>query len=91
DGVAELMQEIMRRINQITGNGESVLMINARTYDLVKTAANELKNALELSNGDYDILSEHVRYAADAIGKILGVIGTNEVLDMTFSQLCLGK
>ncbi len=91
DGVADLMSEIKNRITHITGNGESVLMINARTYDLVKTAADELKNAMELSNGDYDILSEHVRYAADAIGKILGVIGTNEVLDMTFSQLCLGK
>ena len=91
DGVANLMGEIKNRIAQITGNGESVLMINARTYDLVKTATDELKNAMELSNGDYDILSEHVRYAADAIGKILGVIGTNEVLDMTFSQLCLGK
>lgn len=90
-GVTELMSAITERINKITGNGESVLMINARTYDLVKTAAKELKNAIKLSNGDYDILSEHVRYAADAIGKILGVIGTEEVLDMTFSQLCLGK
>ncbi len=91
DGVPELMMTIKERINNITGNGESVLMINARTYDLVKTAAYELQNAIEKSHGDYDILSEHVRYAADAIGKILGVISTNEVLDMTFSQLCLGK
>ncbi len=91
DGIAELMSAITDKINKITGNGESVLMINARTYDLVQTAADELKNAIEKSNGDYDILSEHVRYAADAIGKILGVIGANEVLDMTFSQLCLGK
>ena len=85
------MSAITDKINKITGNGESVLMINARTYDLVQTAADELKNAIEKSNGDYDILSEHVRYAADAIGKILGIIGANEVLDMTFSQLCLGK
>lgn len=91
DGINELMKRITEHINKITNNGESVLMINARTYDLVKTATNELKNALERPNGDYDILSEHVRYAADAIGKILGVIGTDEVLDMTFSQLCLGK
>ena len=87
----ELMHEIRNRIAEITNNGESTVMINARTYDLLMTARDELFAALNDFNGDYDILSEHVRYAADAIGKILGTIGTAEILDMTFSQLCLGK
>lgn len=91
DGMDEMMQAIISRINAVTDNGESVLMINARTYDLLKTASDELQNAIEKSDGDYDILSEHVRYAANAIGKILGAISTSEILDMTFSQLCLGK
>ncbi len=91
DGMDEMIQAIISRINAVTDNGESVLMINARTYDLLKTASDELQNAIEKSDGDYDILSEHVRYAANAIGKILGTISTSEILDMTFSQLCLGK
>ena len=91
DGISELMKIISKRINKIAGNGESVLMINARTHYLIKTAAEELRAAAEESNGDYDILAEHVRYAADAIGKILGVIGTEEILAAAFSQLCLGK
>lgn len=91
DGMPELMKTIITKINEISGGGESVLMINARTHDLVKTAADELHAAIEKSNGDYDILAEHVRYAADAIGKILGVIGTEEILAAAFSQLCLGK
>jgi tRNA modification GTPase len=90
-GISELMHEIRNRIAEITNNGESTVMINARTYDLLMTARDELFAALNDFNGDYDILSEHVRYAADAIGKILGTIGTAEILDMTFSQLCLGK
>ena len=90
-GMSELMKIISERINKIAGNGESVLMINARTHDLIKTAADELYAAINESNGDYDILAEHVRYAADAIGKILGVIGTEEILNTAFSQLCLGK
>ena len=91
NGMNELMRELRTRIRDIIGNGESVLMINARTYDLLRTAVAELKNAMDASNGDYDIMSEHVRYAADAIGKILGTITTSEVIDKTFSQLCLGK
>jgi tRNA modification GTPase len=90
-GIDTLMNTIKTRVNEIAGNGENDLMINARTYDLVKTAADELQSALSIGADDYDILSEHVRYAADAIGKILGQIGTNEILDTTFSQLCLGK
>jgi tRNA modification GTPase len=90
-GLPELMHEIRNRIAEITNNGESTVMINARTYDLLMTARDELFATLNDFNGDYDILSEHVRYAADAIGKILGTIGTAEILDMTFSQLCLGK
>ncbi|MBP5485138.1 MAG: tRNA uridine-5-carboxymethylaminomethyl(34) synthesis GTPase MnmE [Alphaproteobacteria bacterium] len=90
-GLPELMHEIRNRIAEITNNGESAVMINARTYDLLVTARDELFAALNDFNGDYDILSEHVRYAADAIGKILGTIGTAEILDKTFSQLCLGK
>lgn len=91
DGMPELMKTIITKINEISGGGESVLMVNARTHDLVKTAADELHAAIEKSNGNYDILAEHVRYAADAIGKILGVIGTEEILTAAFSQLCLGK
>ena len=90
-GILELMHEIRNRIAEITNNGESTVMINARTYDLLMTAREELFAALNDFNGDYDILSEQVRYAADAIGKILGTIGTAEILDKTFSQLCLGK
>ena len=91
DGIESLMNTIKSKIYEITNAGESRLMINARTYELVKSAANELKNAIETFNGDYDILTEHVRYASDAIGKITGQIRTSEILDATFSQLCLGK
>ena len=91
DGMITLINALRAKIAKITHTGESVLMINARTYDLIKIAADELKNAMSVPGDDYDLLSEHVRYAADAIGKILGSIGTDEVLDMTFSQLCLGK
>ena len=90
-GIDTLISTIKKKTNEIAAGGESDLMINARTYDLVQTAANELRAAMDAPDGDYDIVSEHVRYAADAIGKILGQISTNEILDTTFGQLCLGK
>lgn len=91
DGINGLIKTVIKHIHTIAGDKESVLMINARTYELLQDAKKELEQAIKKSNGDYDILSEHVRYAADAIGKILGTISTADILDATFSQLCLGK
>jgi tRNA modification GTPase len=72
-------------------SGKDTIVINARTHKLLTDTKTELKSAIEKYNGKYDIFSEHVRAAADNIGKILGVITTNDVMDATFSQLCLGK
>lgn len=91
DGIEELTAEIKRRIHQSLDNCESYLSINDRTRTLLMDAQSELKQATENFDGNYDILSEHVRLASDCIGKILGTITASEVMDATFSQLCLGK
>ena len=90
-GFNVLLNTIKQKMHELMSGGESRVAINERTYELLSDAINELQNAIEKSNDNYDIFSEHVRHAAESIGKILGVITTNEIADMTFSQLCLGK
>ena len=91
DGFDKLLKEIKQKMHELMGNGESKLSINERTHELLIETINELKNAIEKYDGNYDIFAEHVRRASDSIGKILGIITTNEIADMTFSRLCLGK
>ncbi len=90
-GIAELTKIIGTKISAIAKTAENSVAVNARTRGLLIGAARELKNALDCEHENYDIFSEHTRRAADAIGKILGTITANDVLDATFSQLCLGK
>ena len=90
NGIPELMNALRKKIHEITNGAESALSINARTKALLTDTQNELSNAL-MSGDNYDIFAEHVRRSADSIGKILGTISADEVLDMTFGQLCLGK
>lgn len=90
DGIDNLMIAIRRRITELVGTGESQLTVNARTRALLTDARTELQHAIAAGD-NYDIFSEHVRRAADAIGKILGTISATDVMDATFSQLCLGK
>lgn len=91
DGMPELLSAIKSEIHKSLDNCESYLSINDRTKTLLTTAQSELDQAIKNFDGNYDILSEHVRSAADCIGKILGTITAAEVMDATFSQLCLGK
>ena len=91
DGIDTLMSAIRERILKITDGTESSLAVNERTRDLLTDAAAELKAALKLPRKNNDMFSEHVRRAADNIGKILGTITAADVMDATFSQLCLGK
>lgn len=91
DGIDELLNAIKKKMHELMSGTESRVAINERTYELLFDAANELQSATNKYDGNYDIFAEHVRRASDAIGKILGVITTNEIADMTFSQLCLGK
>lgn len=90
-GIKDLMNAIKHEIHKLTDNAESSIAVNARTKKLLTDSASELNNALNAPTGHYDIFSEHVRRAADNIGKILGTITAAEVMDATFSQLCLGK
>lgn len=90
-GFDKLLKTIKEKMHELMGNSESKLAINERTYELLNESVSELQNALDKYDGNYDIFAEHVRRAGDAIGKILGVITTNEIADMTFSRLCLGK
>ncbi|MBQ8686656.1 MAG: tRNA uridine-5-carboxymethylaminomethyl(34) synthesis GTPase MnmE [Alphaproteobacteria bacterium] len=89
-GMDTLLETLKSKIHNLFDASENTLTINSRTKQLLETAHQELRSALD-SGENYDIFAEHTRRASDAIGKILGTITTNEVLDKTFGQLCLGK
>ena len=89
-GIDNLMIAIRKKIDELVGTSEAQLTVNARTRALLTDARTELRDAITAGD-NYDMFAEHVRRAADAIGKILGTISAADVMDATFSQLCLGK
>jgi len=94
-----LLVRIKTEVHTRLDIAESDVVVNARTKDLLAEAAEELcRGAMLAPKGvcntplqSWDIFAEHVRRAADCIGRILGVIGADEIADAVFSQLCLGK
>ena len=56
----------------------------------------ELKKTIEYlkkidNNMPIEIVAENIRLSAFCIGKIIGQIGTEEILDNIFSKFCIGK
>ena len=90
-GFDRLLKTIKQKMHDLMDTTESKIAINERTYELLNDTITELTNAITKYDGNYDIFAEYVHRASDNIGKILGVITTNEIADMTFSRLCLGK
>ncbi len=89
-GMDQLMDAVRRRMHDMMDATDDALVINARTHALLGDAADNLGAAVAAGD-NYDIMAEHVRRAADDVGQILGTINPTEVMDATFSQLCLGK
>ncbi|MDR1696981.1 MAG: GTP-binding protein, partial [Rickettsiales bacterium] len=93
-GIDKLLDLIKQKIHEQLDGAESEIAVNARTREQLIIARDELKAGLSchLSHVTcHDLFSEHIRRAADAIGRILGTIDASEIMDATFSQLCLGK
>ncbi|MBD8665989.1 tRNA uridine-5-carboxymethylaminomethyl(34) synthesis GTPase MnmE [Rhizobium sp. CFBP 8752] len=87
DGLELLRETILRKITALwTG---SLLPNRARQVDALKDASNFIAEAL---NGtELDLRAESLRAAASALGRITGRVDVEQLLDVIFSQFCIGK
>ena len=68
-----------------------VVTARKRQLALLKIAFSEIDNAVQHSNRDLSLRAEHLRLAADSLGRITGDIDVEDILDVIFSQFCIGK
>ena len=71
----------------------SVALTRARHGDAVRVASEAVGRCLEaLERGDaLEIPAEDLRIAAGALGRVLGRVDVEEILDRIFGEFCLGK
>ncbi|MCL2748878.1 MAG: tRNA uridine-5-carboxymethylaminomethyl(34) synthesis GTPase MnmE [Alphaproteobacteria bacterium] len=92
EGISELLESIKAEVHSRLDSAESDVAVNARTKALLIDAVKELENAINIgAEQNQDLFAEHVHRAADSIGRVLGIIGADEIADAVFGQLCLGK
>jgi len=96
EGLAALLDAVDDRLAAAHGvpSDESPGLTRARHRVAVARAIEELEafREVQASGGvPTSIAAVHVRHAADTLGELIGVIHTDDVLDVVFRQFCVGK
>ena len=97
EGLGKLLDTIDERLavehGALSGDGLPGLT-RARHRVAAAMAVRELEAFDEAVSTDalpVSIAAIHVRHAADALGELIGVVHTDDILDVVFRQFCVGK
>lgn len=91
ENIDKLIEIITQKISEktIRKNPEMPLLTRARHREAVGETADHLIRAL--SNPQPELLAEDIRLATRALGRITGRVDVEDLLDVIFSQFCIGK
>ncbi|RAZ90043.1 tRNA uridine-5-carboxymethylaminomethyl(34) synthesis GTPase MnmE [Mesorhizobium hawassense] len=88
-GLERLLNEIGARAAAAAGGAGDVLPSRLRHVELLNETRDFLKAAL--SGQSQELRAEDLRLAADRLGRIIGAVDVEDLLDVIFSQFCIGK
>lgn len=91
EGLDELVANIADRFSTLGLDASEGLPTRERHVALLRECRSELEMALHQESEPIEIRSEHLRFAALALGKITGTVDVEDLLGVIFSEFCVGK
>ena len=91
EGVAQLLDGLSRTVAEDLSGAESVVATRARHRAALKACAGSIEAALQDDGRGLELRAEDLRQAVDALGRVTGRIGVEEMLDVVFRDFCIGK
>jgi len=89
DGLDDLFKILSEKTVDFMGNGEDVMLTRERYKESLQNCHSFLKESL--IETESELKAESLRLACKELGKITGQIQINELLDVIFSEFCIGK
>jgi tRNA modification GTPase len=91
DGVQELIAALVIFARDFFGAGEGGLIGRVRQRELLQQTLAMLHRSISVIGKGEELAAEELRGAAIALGRLLGRIDVEDVLDVIFREFCIGK
>ena len=96
EGIASLkasLRAALLAVGTACGSDDVVAPTAARCRESLRLAAEGLSRADAIcrTDGGEELLAAELRFALDELGRIVGAVYTDDVLDRVFSRFCVGK
>jgi len=92
EGLSELLDALERFAANFVGTGEPVLITRERHRLALQETVAALDGALAEPPADREeIVAEELRLAARSLGRLVGRVDVEDVLDVIFRDFCIGK
>jgi tRNA modification GTPase len=91
DGIAELIAALVKFARDYFGSGEGALIGRARQRRLLQEAATSLQRSIAVVGEGEELAAEDLRLAAQSLGRLLGRVDVEDILDVIFREFCIGK
>lgn len=89
DGLGALETALSDQAAGLLGGSEAALITRARHREALSDARDALERALDGRGAE--LWAEDLRYALGALGRVVGRVDVDDVLDVIFRDFCIGK
>jgi tRNA modification GTPase len=91
DGVPQLIAALVRFAGEALGSESSGLIGRTRQRKLLQQTAASLQCSISAAAEGEELAAEELRMAAQSLGRLLGRVDVEDVLDVIFREFCIGK
>ncbi len=91
DGINAFLEKLTSFITEKTKLQNDIVPTRRRHIDLLNQCKSEIEKSYRQSHLPLELRAENLRHASQFLGKITGDVDVEDILDVIFSQFCIGK
>ncbi|WP_438273689.1 tRNA uridine-5-carboxymethylaminomethyl(34) synthesis GTPase MnmE [Nitrobacter sp.] len=91
DGVEELVAALTKFAGEWFGSGEMAAVTRLRHRNILREAAASLAKTERLVGQGDELVAEQLRISVELMGRLLGRVDIDNILDSLFKDFCIGK
>ena len=91
DGLSELIAALVGFAQDYFGTSEGGLISRTRQRGLLQETIESLQRSIDVVGQGEELAAEELRRAAYSLGRLLGRVDVEDILDVIFREFCVGK